>query len=70
MRPDDQPGRATVHTRRLQFVAAITAVASLGGATMGSLACDVGGWVPDGMQHGLFSLGDEGDAALRALLRA
>jgi hypothetical protein len=35
---------------------------------MGSLARDVGIWLPDGTHHGLFSLGDEGDAALCALL--
>jgi hypothetical protein len=35
---------------------------------MGSLARDVGIWLPDRTHHGLFSLGDEGDAALCALL--
>ena len=35
---------------------------------MGSLARDVGIWLPDGTHNGLFSLGDEGDAALCALL--
>ena len=35
---------------------------------MRSLARDVGIWLPDGTHHGLFSLGDEGDAALCALL--
>jgi hypothetical protein len=35
---------------------------------MGSLARDVGTWLPDGTHHGLFSLGDECDAALYALL--
>lgn len=34
----------------------------------GSLARDVGIWLPDGTHHGLFSLGDEGAAALCALL--
>lgn len=33
MHTDDQPGRATVHPRRLLFVVTIAAVASLGGAT-------------------------------------
>jgi hypothetical protein len=35
---------------------------------MRSLARDVGIWLPDGTHHGLFSLGDEADAALCALL--
>jgi hypothetical protein len=35
---------------------------------MRSLARDVGIWIPDDTHHGLFSLGDEGDAALCALL--
>jgi hypothetical protein len=35
---------------------------------LGSLGRDAGIWLPDGTHHGLFTLGDEADAQLCALL--